>query len=69
MWKLKTQPSVAESVPPATFTDATATGLIQATQEQITAYQERAKSEIAAALKKVPGGCDSVFVHRQVRLP
>ncbi|QRV74894.1 Dabb domain-containing protein [Ceratobasidium sp. AG-Ba] len=55
MWKLKTQPSVAASDPPTTFTDATATGVIQATQEQIAEYQANAMKEISTALSKVPG--------------
>ncbi|KAG9124803.1 hypothetical protein FRC07_010201, partial [Ceratobasidium sp. 392] len=55
MWKLKTQPPVAVTDPPSTFTDATATSVIQATQEQNAEYQARAKEEIAAALSKVPG--------------
>ncbi|CAE7208965.1 unnamed protein product [Rhizoctonia solani] len=56
MWKLKGSPDAdVESNPPTTFTDATATGVIQATQEQIDAYKEDSKREIAEALIKVPG--------------
>ncbi|CAE6423017.1 unnamed protein product [Rhizoctonia solani] len=56
MWKLKSQPDDATgSQPPSTFTDATATGVIQATQEQIDAFKENSKREIAEALSKVPG--------------
>ncbi|KAG8745881.1 hypothetical protein FRC12_014423 [Ceratobasidium sp. 428] len=55
MWKLKTQPSVAAPDPTSTFTDATATSVIQATQEQIDEYQNKAKQEISTALSKVPG--------------
>ncbi|CAE6433903.1 unnamed protein product [Rhizoctonia solani] len=56
MWKLKSQPADAtEAQPPATFTDATATGVIQATQEQINTFKENSKREIAEALSKVPG--------------
>ncbi|KAL5635164.1 hypothetical protein ACGC1H_003006 [Rhizoctonia solani] len=56
MWKLKGSPDAGEeSEPPATFTDATATGVIQATQGQIDAFKENSKREIAEALRKVPG--------------
>ncbi|CEL55162.1 hypothetical protein RSOLAG1IB_01170 [Rhizoctonia solani AG-1 IB] len=56
MWKLKSQPADAtQTQPPATFTDATATGVIQETQEQINAFKENSKREIAEALSKVPG--------------
>ncbi|KAF8604612.1 hypothetical protein BDV93DRAFT_555470 [Ceratobasidium sp. AG-I] len=55
MFKLKTQPSLVESTQPGTFTDATATSAIQATQDEINVYQEKVMEEIAAALKQVPG--------------
>ncbi|CAE6412021.1 unnamed protein product [Rhizoctonia solani] len=56
MWKLKGSPDAGgESQPPATFTDATATGVIQATQGQIDIYKENSKREIADALRKIPG--------------
>jgi hypothetical protein len=56
MWKLKAQPAnLAESQLPGTFTDATATRVIETTQEQIHEFQEKAKREIATALRQVPG--------------
>ena len=56
IWKLKGSPDAdEESQLPATFTDATASGVIQATQEQIKIYKENSKREIAEALRKVPG--------------
>ena len=56
MWKLKTQPAnAAGAQPPATYTDATATSVIAATQEEIQKYQAQAKRDIAEALSKVPG--------------
>lgn len=57
MWKLKSQPAnAAGAQPPATYTDATATNVIAATQEEIKKYQAQAKHDIAEALSKVPGG-------------
>lgn len=55
MFKLKSQPSQSGSIQTGTFTDAAATGVTQATQDEIRAYQEKAMEEIAAALKQVPG--------------
>ncbi|CAE6461151.1 unnamed protein product [Rhizoctonia solani] len=56
IWKLKSQPdATGGSQVPATFTDATATGVIEATQEQIDAYKAESRREIAEALNKVPG--------------
>ncbi|KAB5595731.1 hypothetical protein CTheo_744 [Ceratobasidium theobromae] len=46
MWKLKTQPAT----PSGSQSSAT-----DATQEQIHEFQEKAKREIAAALRQVPG--------------
>jgi predicted HicB family RNase H-like nuclease len=63
MWKLKSQPADAtQTQPPATFTDATATGVIQETQEQINAFKENSKREIAEALSKVPGKLTLRFI-------
>lgn len=55
LFKLKPQPSLSGSVQSATFTDATATGVIQVTQDEINIYQAKAMEDIAAALKQVPG--------------
>lgn len=46
---------MAGATPPATFTDATATGVIEATHGEINAYQEKVMKDISTALKQVPG--------------